>query len=185
MLDRISTSLAVNIKAKREARNLTQAGLAKTSGVPRPTIANLESGTANPTLLVLVKIAAALQVSIEELIKEPTQETYRYAAADLPSKKRVGTETRNLIPDGLATLQWNRLELGAAACLEGTPHGAGTREYLACEAGSVDLRLDGEEHQMAAGDVISFRGDQPHSYTCRGRRGATLYSAVVLLPVGA
>ncbi|NRA32210.1 MAG: helix-turn-helix transcriptional regulator [Polyangiaceae bacterium] len=185
MLDRVSTSLAVNIKAKREARNLTQARLAKTSGVPRPTIANLESGTANPTLLVLVKIAAALQVSIEELIVEPTQETYRYAAAALPSEKRVGTEVRNLIPDGLATLEWNRLELGATASLEGTLHGAGTREYLACESGGVELRLDGEAHQMSSGDVICFRGDRPHSYTCRGRRSATLYSAVVLLPVGA
>ena len=42
--------------------------LATLSGVPRPTIANLESGSANPTLGVLVRIASSLQVSIEQLI---------------------------------------------------------------------------------------------------------------------
>jgi len=42
----------------------TQQQIAKLAGVPRATWANLESGAANPTLAVLVKIAAALSVYV-------------------------------------------------------------------------------------------------------------------------
>jgi transcriptional regulator with XRE-family HTH domain len=46
----------------REARGLTQEQMAKVSGVPQATWANLESGAANPTLNVLYLVARALQV---------------------------------------------------------------------------------------------------------------------------
>ena len=60
---RSASHLARNIRALREARGLSQAQLAKLSGIPRPTWANLESGAANPTLAVLLKVSATLQVS--------------------------------------------------------------------------------------------------------------------------
>ena len=55
-------NLANNLKQLREARGITQQRMAKVAGIPRPTWANLESGAANPTLGVLVKVAAALSV---------------------------------------------------------------------------------------------------------------------------
>ena len=66
-MDAVADHLANNIRQLREARGLTQQQMAKISGVPRPTWANLESGAANPTLAVLIKVAAALQVSLDEL----------------------------------------------------------------------------------------------------------------------
>jgi len=44
------------------------AGLAKAAELPRSTIANLESGEGNPSLAVLVKVARALAVPIDELL---------------------------------------------------------------------------------------------------------------------
>ena len=58
--------LARNLASLRHARHLTQAGLAKAAAVPRSTVANLESGTGNPSLAVLVKVAHALGVPIDE-----------------------------------------------------------------------------------------------------------------------
>ncbi len=69
--DRISANLADNLRQLREARGLTQQQLAKIAGLPRPTWGNLESGAANPTIAVLVKVASALQVSVEELLPQP------------------------------------------------------------------------------------------------------------------
>ncbi|PYR21187.1 MAG: DNA-binding protein, partial [Acidobacteria bacterium] len=46
--ERVATHLARNLTALRHARTLTQGGLAKSSGLPRSTIANLESGVGNP-----------------------------------------------------------------------------------------------------------------------------------------
>ena len=54
----IAAHLASNVRKLREARGLTQQQMAKLSGVPRPTWANLESGTANPTIAVLARVAA-------------------------------------------------------------------------------------------------------------------------------
>ena len=65
-IDSISGNLADNIRQLREARGLTQQQMAKISGLPRPTWSNLESGAANPTVAVLVKVATALQISVEE-----------------------------------------------------------------------------------------------------------------------
>ena len=60
--------LADNIKALRETRGLSQQQMAKAAGIPRATWTHLESGAANPTLAVLVKVAAALQVRLDELV---------------------------------------------------------------------------------------------------------------------
>ena len=57
---RAAAHLGRNIQALREARGQTQQQIAKLAGVPRATWANLESGAANPTLAVLVRVAQAL-----------------------------------------------------------------------------------------------------------------------------
>lgn len=68
MADDTSTLLAGNIKRLREESGLSQKALAEQSGVPRPTIAHLESGQANPTLSVVLKVAASLGVSVDGLV---------------------------------------------------------------------------------------------------------------------
>ena len=58
------------------------------AGIPRATWANLESGAANPTLAVLIKVAQALQVRLEELIEPPRRRGRLYPAATLPTRTR-------------------------------------------------------------------------------------------------
>src|SRR5260370_32565991 len=99
MADSASSNLGQNIKKLREARSLTQNQLAKISGVPRPTWANLETGAANPTLSVLVKVAAALQVSIEEIIGPPRASCRFYEGASLPRRARGEVIVGKILPD--------------------------------------------------------------------------------------
>ena len=68
MADDERTRLTANLKDSREARGLTQQELSDRSGVPRPTLAHLESGQGNPTLAVLIKVAGALGIGIEALV---------------------------------------------------------------------------------------------------------------------
>src|SRR5207244_7353838 len=63
--------LADNIKVIREARGLSQQQIAKAAGIPRATWTHLESGAANPTLAVLIKVANALQIRVDELLAAP------------------------------------------------------------------------------------------------------------------
>ena len=182
MEDPMARYIAQNIRQLRQSRNLTQEQLSRISGVPRPTWSNLESGAANPTVSVLVKVAAALQVPVEELISPPKAIAKFYRADSIPKQRRGGVIIRKLLPDHLQGLELDRMELPPGSHMSGVPHRMGTREYLACESGRVELVVSGETYELSAGDVVVFRGDQKHSYSNRGAREAIAYSAVVLGP---
>ncbi|PJC02206.1 MAG: XRE family transcriptional regulator [Candidatus Komeilibacteria bacterium CG_4_9_14_0_8_um_filter_36_9] len=63
-------NLANNVKKLREAKGLSQEKLARLADVANNTLIKMESGeNQNPTLDTLKKVAKALGVSIEELIK--------------------------------------------------------------------------------------------------------------------
>lgn len=176
-------NLANNIKQLREARGLTQAQLAKTAGIPRPTWANLESGGANPTLAVLIKVATALQVTLEELVGPPRPSAKFYPASDIPSRKRGRVVVRKLLPEATAGFVMEKIELPPRSSMTGIPHTPGTREYLTCEAGQVELSESGRTWTLGPGDVVVFRGDQKHGYRNPSARKAIAYSVVALTPV--
>ena len=56
-------------------------------------------------------------------------------------------------------------------------HGVGSREYLAVEAGTLLLTIDGTEHVLAAGDSIYHDGDCTHSYRNPGTIDCVYYLA--------
>ncbi|MEQ9495976.1 MAG: XRE family transcriptional regulator [Deltaproteobacteria bacterium] len=178
----VSEHLASNVRLLREARGLTQQQIAKTAGVPRPTWAHLESGAANPTLQVLVKVAAALQVRVEELIGPPKAVAKHYAASTLPVRRRQTCTIRRLLPEALKGLEIERFELPSGAMFSGVPHTPGTREYLTCEVGELELRVSGTKYSLREGDVVVFRGDQKHGYRNPGRKKAIAYSVVAFSP---
>ena len=113
--------------------------MAELSGIPRPTWASLESGAANPTLVVLSKAAVALQVSIEELVGAPRTEIQHFRAADIRERRRQGVTVRPLIPEAIAGLEISRMQLDPGGRMIGVPHTNGTREYLTCERGQIEL----------------------------------------------
>jgi transcriptional regulator with XRE-family HTH domain len=176
--------LGRNVAALREARGQTQQQIARAVGLPRATWANLESGAANPTLAVLVKVAEALQVRLEELIEPPRRMGRLYRADALPSRTRGLVSIRKLLPETIAGLEIERMHLPARAAMAGVPHTAGTREYLTCERGQIDLSAGGETFSLAPGDVVVFRGDQKHGYRNPGASEAIAYSVVAFAPVG-
>lgn len=181
--DDLAARLAANVRALRDARGLTQAQLAKASGLPRATWANLESGAANPTLAVLHRVAVALQVSLEELIAAPRTGTHFYPRAQIATRARGDATVRKLLPERIAGAEIDRIELPPGGRMTGVPHTPGTREFLACERGSLVLTAAGETWTLAEGDVIAFRGDQRHGYMNPGRGVAVGWSVVLLEPV--
>lgn len=130
MSDELSGRLGRNIRQLRQARSLTQQQMAKLSGLPRATWANLESGAANPTLAVLHGVAKALQVSLEELVAEPRASAKLYRHGTLPTRLRGAVQVSSLLPDKVPGMQIERLELPEGARMVGVPHTPGTREYL-------------------------------------------------------
>jgi quercetin dioxygenase-like cupin family protein len=146
--------------------------------VPRPTWAHLESGAGNPTLAVLVKVAAALQLRVEELIGPPKAAARLYPAAQIATRQRGAVTVRKLLPEPMPGMEIDRLELPPRGAMSGVPHTPGTREYLTCERGVVELAASGEVWTLRPGDVLVFRGDQKHGYRNPGAEVAIAYSVV-------
>jgi transcriptional regulator with XRE-family HTH domain len=163
--DQVAAHLARNLAALRHVRGQTQDALAKAAGVPRSTIANLESGEGNPSLAVLVKVAGALGVPIDELLGSPRARVRKWAAEDIASQRPGGGITlRPLVPEPSPNELLNIMDFAAGANMRGTPHLSGTREYFTCIEGNVVIYLAGDRHELAAGEVLAFPGNLPHAY---------------------
>jgi XRE family transcriptional regulator, regulator of sulfur utilization len=184
--DKTAAHLARNLASLRHTRSLTQEALAKTAAVPRSTIANLESGAGNPSLAVLVKVAGALGVPIDELLASPRALVRRWPAAELARRhKGRGVAIRALVPEPVPDEVIELMDFEPAAVMAGTPHLPGTREFFSCLDGRVLLTVAGDRYEIAAGDVLAFPGNLPHSYqNADALRPARGVSVVVLAKAG-
>ncbi len=61
--------LGQNLKKIRTKKDITQVSIAKTLGVDRSFVSNIENGKTNPTLSTITNLAKALGVSSDELLK--------------------------------------------------------------------------------------------------------------------
>jgi uncharacterized cupin superfamily protein len=57
-------------------------------------------------------------------------------------------------------------------------HEAGARETAVVEAGTVALLIDGERHELTAGDCVTFDADLSHHFENHGKEEAVLLAVV-------
>jgi transcriptional regulator with XRE-family HTH domain len=180
--DQVAGHLARNLSALRHVRGLTQDTLAKAAGVPRSTIANLESGEGNPSLAVLVKVASALGAPIDELLGAPRARVRKWASADIAVQQTGGgVSLRPLVPEPAPGELLNIMEFQPGANMRGTPHLPGTREYFTCLEGRVVIFVTGDRHELEAGEVLAFPGNVPHAYQNASKTAPARGISVVIL----
>lgn len=68
-MDKISAQLGKNMKRIRAKKEMSQGDIARALEVDRGYISNIENGKKNPTLATIQKLANALGVSADELLK--------------------------------------------------------------------------------------------------------------------
>jgi transcriptional regulator with XRE-family HTH domain len=166
-VDDLSTRLAANLKRMREARDLSQKALAEHSGVPRPTIAHLEAGQANPTLSVVLRVARALGITIDQLV-EPGEAPVRVLTTKtLPTERSARMRRVRVVEPGIVqggAVERVTLKAGGRLHLEPME---GSVEVLSCERGSFELvtgplSVPLEEEQVAviraATDCVALTG---------------------------
>lgn len=180
----VSRYLGENITHLRKKSRLNQAQLSMLADIPRSTIAHLESGTANPALDTLLKVAQALKVSIEELTSPPRPQCYLLRGADVPYEVRgmEGARIASLLPEKVAGFQMERVCLGPERMFVGTPHSPGTREYFLCLTGKIQIIVAGENFILEGNDILSFSGDFRHVYKNLSQTESTGISVIILAP---
>lgn len=185
-LTRVSKHLSENIRTLRRLKHLSQSGLAQLASVPRSTVTYIESGEANPSLQNLIRIADALQVSLEELLLKPRSQCKLIRKAEIPNQRRANgmATVFKLLPDPIPAMEFDRIEIQPQGRLGGIPHTPNTKEYLVCFTGQIEVHLSGTKYILNSGDILAFQGDQPHSYANPGKIKSESISVVVLAPHG-
>ena len=64
-----SEKLGKNLKRIRTTKGISQGDIARSLGVNRGFISNIENGKTNPTLATIARLAKAVRVSVDELLK--------------------------------------------------------------------------------------------------------------------
>ena len=120
--DSLAGNLATNLLTIRRERAWTQQQLAERSGVPRSTIAGMESGGGNPSLTNLARVAGSLGVGLEELLARPRSACKLIRAKDVPLRERTRgrVRVRKLLPERVRGLEMDRMDIDPGASMGGS-----------------------------------------------------------------
>ncbi len=171
MTDGTSTILSANMKRLREDVGFSQKALAEQSGVPRPTIAHLESGQANPTLTVVLKVAAALGVGVDELVQPEEAAIVVLGTRTLPVQKTSRIRRVQLFASGMfrdPTLERVVIKAGSRLSIVASGHAPA---LLCVEKGDFSLIAAGGEYPLPVEAVARIRTD----CDCVTQNGGVLY----------
>jgi transcriptional regulator with XRE-family HTH domain len=167
-VDRFVRSVAQNVRHLRLDAGLTLADLAAAAGLGKSTLAQLESGKANPSVETLWAIAAALKVPFARLVEAERPALKVVRARDVPpmhSAETPGWAGRLLTAShGRGTFDLYSLDLEQGAVRHADPHHAGVVEHLVVAVGRLRVGPVTGPVELAAGDLVTFAADVPHVY---------------------
>jgi transcriptional regulator with XRE-family HTH domain len=181
----MTVTVGPRIKALREAGGLSLRDLATRTGVSAPMLSQVERGETSPTLQVAGRIAAGLDLSLSQLLRlDETGSVSIVRRKDTkPTNTKAGHKTEVLtspLPGQRAELSRHTLKPNAATGDPGDPplHEPGAREIAHVEGGTLTLVIDGERHDLHAGDTVTFDADLPHHFENPGPGEATFLAVV-------
>lgn len=179
-----SPSVGARVNALREAQGLSLRALADRSGVSAPMLSQVERGETSPTISVASKIAAGLELSLSQLLRlDESGHVVVIRAGERRRRSRRGHAVEELtppLPGQRADVSEHVLAPGASTGGPGDPplHEPGSRETAVVTAGSVALVVDGERHDLGAGDSVTFDADLPHHFDNDGADEARFVAVV-------
>ncbi|MGA3562376.1 helix-turn-helix domain-containing protein [Melissospora conviva] len=169
--DEAATLAAVGprLRALRQRRGTTLAQLAELTGISVSTLSRLESGGRKPTLELLLPLARAHQVPLDELV-------------DAPATGDPRVRPRAIVRDGVTYLPLTRrpgglqafkliLPPGTPRCERGQQSHEGY-EWLYVLSGRLRLLLGEHDLILTAGEVAEFDTRTPHALSNPGAEPA-------------
>jgi XRE family transcriptional regulator, regulator of sulfur utilization len=176
------------VRALREGMGLSLRDLARRTGVSAPMLSQVERGDTSPTIATAGRIAAGLDLTLSQLLRlDESGSVSIVRAAEVsnqsPPSRRRGHASEVLtppLPGQRAELSRHRLAPGAATGGAGDPpmHEPGSREIAHVQDGTVALVIDGERHELHAGDTVTFDADLPHHFENPGGHEACFLAVV-------
>ncbi|UYQ77262.1 XRE family transcriptional regulator [Glutamicibacter sp. JL.03c] len=186
--EQLARSIGARVKSERKNNGWTLDQLSELAGISRRMLVNVEQGTANPSVSILLRLSDALGVGLPALVEPPEPRTTSLTRAGEGATLWTGDNGGQGIlvagteaPDVVELWDWT---MAAGERHESEAHSAGTRELLHLHQGSLTVHVGGQSHQLQAGDALSFFSDVDHSYENQGQISATFSLCVYEPGVG-
>ena len=161
------------IRRYRQANNESLQSLADRSGVSRSMISKIESNQKSPTIVVLAKLASAMNIGLEDLVKMPDK--HDEVLSFKPTDKNIVSKAGSLFVCHQLVAKSSQ---SLADCYQFYFKGHGktrfaanpvndTRKYLWVERGELTLYIASNKHVIEAGTGLMFNASAPHSFENR------------------
>ena len=160
LIDESSARIARRIRLERDARGWSLAELAERSGVSKATISKIEREEVSPTAVILVRLAAAFDLTLAGLLLRAEGEAGRLSrAAEQPTWRdpETGYLRRQVFsrPDHPLEIVQVDLPAGARVAFPASSY-AHIRQAVWVTAGALTIAEDGARHVLSAGDCLGF-----------------------------
>ncbi|QRP44825.1 XRE family transcriptional regulator [Amycolatopsis sp. FDAARGOS 1241] len=169
MTDPLSASLASTLREARLSHDLSTAALADRSGVSRAMIGKIERGGAQPTAVLLSRLASALGLTLSELVARAEGSADRRLArlADQPTwtDPVTGYVRRSISPPARGATELVEVSLPAGASV-GFPADsyAFADHQIWVLSGHLRFIEGAEVHDLDAGDCLQLGRPVPGTY---------------------
>jgi transcriptional regulator with XRE-family HTH domain len=162
----LESQLGQRLRSIRRRRGGTLRTVAERAGISESFLSQIERGRAGASIATLQRIAGALGTSVADLF-EPDGARGRPRVLRRESRPTLGFGVRGrkflLTPRPLENLEVfiAELDAGGATAEEAYVHGD-SEELVVCLAGTIELHLGQEVHELDAGDSIDYPSSIPH-----------------------
>ncbi len=164
-VDDVLDAVGPRLRALRTERNLTLGAVSRTTGVSVSTLSRLESGGRKPTLELLLPLARAYQVALDDLVEAPPTTDPR-------------VHPRPFDRHGMTMVPLTRADGGSQAYKMIFPPRWPTEqsgqpeqkvhdgyEWLYVLSGRIRLLLGPRDFVLAPGEVVEFDTRVPHAFS--------------------
>src|SRR4051794_8670436 len=159
IVDEAGARIARRIKLERDARSWSLAELAERSGVSKAAISKIEREEMSPTAVILVRLAAAFDLTLAGLLMRAEGGGRLARAADQPLWRDPATgDLRKQIfsrADHPVELVEVQMPPGQRGALPASSY-ANIRQLVWVRTGELVVTEGGERHALAAGDCLGF-----------------------------
>lgn len=159
-MDDVAALVGDRVRSARLQRGLSLGALAKTAGIGKGSLSEIEHGARNPTLGTLYSLANALELPLAHLLSGQ-------AGARIVEPGIEGRLLDVSISGGWSVEIYRiTFELGAERLAGG--HGPGVVEHLLVTAGRLRAGRLGEERELGVGEASEWVSDVAHTYVAIG-----------------
>jgi transcriptional regulator with XRE-family HTH domain len=159
------------LRRLRSERGVTLAGLSETTGISKSTLSRLETGQRRPSLEVLLPLAQAYRVPLDELVGAPQVGDPRIR---LKPQRVHGRVVVSLTPH-LGPVQAWKIVIPATQT-EPAPRAHEGHEWLYVLSGAMRLVLGDHDLVLGPGEVAEFDTKVPHWFGSAGGGSAEVLS---------